>query len=72
MTATILSFLKAIPGVVKIFESLWGMFNNYRNARIDNKYDNKTAEVSVVIQRIKKAKTNAERKELVKLLNSLK
>jgi hypothetical protein len=63
--------IKSIPVLASILETLLQSYQAYQIAQITNQADAKKEEVNFVIEKIKIAKTNDERRLLVRILSKL-
>lgn len=63
--------IKSIPVLASILETLLQSYQAYQIAQITNQSDAKKEEVNLVIEKIKIAKTNDERRLLLRILGKL-
>lgn len=63
--------IKSIPVLASILETLLQSYQAYQIAQITNQLDAKKEEVNLVIEKIKIAKTNDERRLLLRILGKL-
>lgn len=63
--------IKSIPVLASILETLLQSYQAYQIAQITNQADSKKEEVNFVIEKIKIAKTNDERRLLLRILGKL-
>jgi hypothetical protein len=63
--------IKSIPVLASILETLLQSYQAYQIAQITNQADAKKEEVNFVIEKIKIAKTNDERRLLLRILSKL-
>jgi hypothetical protein len=65
------AIIKSIPVLASILETLLQSYQAYQIAQITNQADAKKEEVNLVIEKIKIAKTNDERRLLLRILSKL-
>jgi hypothetical protein len=65
------AIIKSIPVLASILETLLQSYQAYQVAQITNQADAKKEEVNLVIEKIKIAKTNDERRLLLRILSKL-
>lgn len=63
--------IKSIPVLASILETLLQSYQAYQIAQIANQSDAKKEEVNLVIEKIKIAKTNDERRLFLRILGKL-
>jgi hypothetical protein len=65
------AIIKSIPVLASILETLLQSYQAYQVAQITNQADAKKEEVNFVIEKIKIAKTNDERRLLLRIISKL-
>lgn len=65
------AIIKSIPVLASILETLLQSYQAYQVAQITNQADAKKEEVNLVIEKIKIAKTNDERRLLLRIISKL-
>lgn len=64
----IVTIAKAIPQLKSMFDKFVDLWINWKIDNIENEYDTKRKKQKVLLQKIKEAKTNEERKVLSVIL----
>jgi hypothetical protein len=65
------AIIKTIPVLASILETLLQSYQSYQVAQITNVADSKKEEINLVMEKIKNAKTNEERRLLLRILGKL-
>ena len=69
--ATVISLLKSIPGLIKVYFDIKEMFLKYQTNRVEKHYEKKRVAKSRIAKELKEAVTDEQRKELARRLNNL-
>ena len=66
-----IAFLKALPQLISMFKELNRLIKTFRGSQILEYFEKRDKEMNEVATQISHAKTDAERLELVKRLNTI-
>ena len=65
------AIIKTIPVLASILETLLQSYQSYQVAQITNIADSKKEELNFVMEKLKNAKTNDERRLLLRIISKL-
>lgn len=69
--ATIIAFVKAVPKLVNMIELLEFTIDKIANEIAEKKFQGYKREIDIQTRRLEGATTNAERRDIIKRLNSI-
>lgn len=69
--SSLIAFIESIPALVKLVQTFIDQWQDYQISKIEDKYSDKAMQRTSLINAIKKADTDEERKTLIKLLYNI-
>jgi len=65
------TFIKAIPGIVALLTYLKDTYEKYKQEKIKREADKRKTEIEKITKELKNAKSDEERKKLLKRLSNI-
>ena len=69
--SAIISFIEAVPALVKLVQTFVDKWQDYQYSKLLEKYNEKDLKRSSLIQAVKKAESDEQRKVLIRMLYDL-